>query len=206
MNHVVKSDQKARSTKGIELEKSVLIIKGSPRITGNSSALADQISAGANKAGAEVETINIANMDIRPCDACDVCKESYSGCIVDDDMQSLYPKLIQANVIVLAFPIYFFTINAQTKLFIDRWYALENEQGYLLRDKQLAVAFVYGDTDLYTSGGINAIHTFEALSRYIGIEIAGMVYGTADKLGDAEKQPELMARAFKLGERISAKD
>lgn len=183
--------------------KSVLIVKGSPRINGNSAALAGQIYAGAKGAGAEVETVNIAEMDIRPCDACDVCAENYGGCIVEDDMQALYPKLIEADVIVLAFPIYWFTINAQMKLFIDRWYALISPEGYLLRDKQLALAFVYGDTDLYTSGGINAIHTFESLSRYIGIEIAGMVYGTADKEGDVEKRPELMSAAFNLGEKIA---
>jgi multimeric flavodoxin WrbA len=183
--------------------KSILIVKGSPRINGNSAALAGQINAGAKDGGAEVEMINIAELDIRPCDACDVCKENFAGCIVADDMQLLYPKIIAADVIVLAFPIYFFTINAQMKLFIDRWYALENEQGYMLRDKKLVLAFVYGDTDLYTSGGINAIHTFEALSRYIGIEIAGMVYGTADKQGDVEKQPELLAAAYQLGGKIA---
>jgi len=184
--------------------KSVLIIKGSPRINGNSAALANQVYAGAKRAGAEVEAINIAEMDIRPCDACDVCAESFGGCIVDDDMQALYPKLTNADAIVLAFPIYFFTINAQMKLFIDRWYALDSEDGYLLRDKQLALVFVYGDTDLYTSGGINAIHTFEGISRYIGIEITGMVHGTAEKEGEVEKQPELMAQAFNLGEKIGA--
>jgi len=184
--------------------KSVLIVKGSPRINGNSAALAEQILAGTKQAGAEVDVIHLADMDIKPCDACDVCKENYAGCIVEDDMQALYPKITGADVIVLAFPIYWFTINAQMKLFIDRWYALENEQGYLLHGKQLALAFVYGDTDLYTSGGINAIHTFEALTRYIGMEIAGMVYGTADKPGDVEKQPQLMAKAFELGEKIAA--
>jgi multimeric flavodoxin WrbA len=192
------------ASKGSLMGKSVLIVKASPRINGNSASLAEQVLVGAKGAGAEVEAINIAEMDIRPCDACDVCRENFAGCIVEDDMQALYPKLIEADVIVLAFPIYFFTINAQMKLFLDRWYALENEQGYLIRDKQLALVFVYGDTDLYTSGGINAIHTFEALSRYIGIEIAGIVHGTAEKQGDVEKQPELMAAAFKLGEKIAA--
>ncbi len=186
------------------MAKSVLIVKGSPRTNGNSAALADQVYTGAKQAGAEVEAINIAGMDIRPCDACDVCAESHGGCIVGDDMQALYPKLTHADVIVLAFPIYWFTINAQMKLFIDRWYALNSEDGYLLRGKQLALVFVYGDTDLYTSGGINAIHTFEALSRYIGMEIAGMVYGTAEKEGEAEQQPELMEKAFKLGEKVAA--
>jgi hypothetical protein len=69
--------------------------------------------------------------------------------------------------------------------------------------KQLAIVLVYGDTDLYTSGGINAIHTFESLARYIGLDIAGMVYGTADQIGDAEKQPELMVKAFQLGELLA---
>ena len=201
---MIEKSQAPFTSKGSLMGKSVLIVKGSPRINGNSASLAEQVLVGAKGAGAEVEAINIAEMDIRPCDACDVCRENHAGCIVEDDMQALYPNLIAADVIVLAFPIYFFTINAQMKLFLDRWYALENEQGYLIRDKQLALVFVYGDTDLYTSGGINAIHTFEAMSRYIGIEIAGMVYGTADKQGDVEKQPELMAAAFNLGEKIAA--
>ena len=186
------------------MSKTVLIVKGSPRINGNSAALAERVYAGAKAAGAKVEAINVAEMDIRPCDACDACKEDFGGCIVEDDMQPLYPKLIAADVIVLAFPIYWFTINAQMKLFIDRWYALENEQGYMLSGKQLALAFVFADTDLYTSGGINAIHTFESLTRYIGMDIAGMVYGSAEHEGDAEKQPKLMSAAYKLGEKIAA--
>ena len=185
------------------MNKSILIVKGSPRINGNSAALAGQILEGAEGAGAEVEAIDIAGMEIRPCDACDVCVENYDGCIVEDDMQTLYPKLVDADVIVLAFPIYWFTINAQMKLFIDRWYALSRPEGYLLHGKKLVLAFVYGDTDLYTSGGINAIHTFESLVRYIGMEIAGMVYGSADKEGEVEQQPELMAAAFRLGEKIA---
>ncbi|MCK4726005.1 MAG: hypothetical protein KAT29_09385, partial [Anaerolineales bacterium] len=69
--------------------------------------------------------------------------------------------------------------------------------------KQLGIVLVYGDTDLYTSGGINAIHTFESLARYVGMDIAGMVYGTAWQLGEAEKQPELMEKAFKLGAKLA---
>ncbi len=185
------------------MSKSVLILKGSPRINGNRAVLADQIFAGAKKAGAEVESVYLSGLEINPCDACDACQEGDGGCIVEDDMQSLYPKLSQADAIVIASPIYYFTISAQTKLCIDRWYALETESGNALRGKQLAIVLVYGDTDLYTSGGINAIHTFESISRYIGLEIAGMVYGTAEQIGDAEKQPELMAKAFKLGETLA---
>jgi multimeric flavodoxin WrbA len=185
------------------MSKSILILKGSPRKNGNSATLADQVFAGAKKAGAEVESIYLSGLEINPCDACDACQGGNDGCIVQDDMQTLYPKLENADVIIIASPIYYFTITAQIKAFIDRWYALETDHGSVLKGKELAIALVYGDTDLYTSGGINAIHTFESIARYIGLKISGMVYGTAEHLGDAEKQPELMAKAFQLGETLA---
>lgn len=185
------------------MSKSILILKGSPRKNGNSAALADQIYAGAKKAGAEVESVYLSGLEINPCDACDTCQESQQGCIVQDDMQSIYPQLKAADVIVIASPIYYFTITAQIKAFIDRWYALESNHGSALRGKELAIALVYGDTDVYTSGGINAIHTFESIARYIGLKVSGMVYGTAEHIGDAEQQPELMAKSFQLGESLA---
>jgi multimeric flavodoxin WrbA len=118
-------------------------------------------------------------------------------------MQMLYPMLDKADAIVLASPVYWFTISAQLKLCIDRWYAFESPKGSRLRGKQIGIVLVYGDTDLYTSGGINAIRTFESMFRYLGAEIVGMVYGTAMDVGDVEKQPELMERAHRLGQRIA---
>ena len=185
------------------MSKSILILKGSPREKGNSAILADQVFAGAKNTGAAVESVFLHGMNIQPCDACDVCQDGYEGCIVEDDMQSLYPKLTAADAIVIASPIYWFTISSQTKLCIDRWYALETKTGSALRGKQLGIVLVYGDNDLYTSGGINAIHTFESIARYIGMEIAGMVYGTAHKLGEVKQHPELMAKAYQLGEKLA---
>ena len=178
--------------------KNVLVLKSSPRQNGNSNTLAEQVSAGAKEAGAEVESLMLHHIDIRPCDACDACQET-GVCIVKDDMQKVYPLLEKADAIVIASPIYWFTISAQAKLCIDRWYALEGSNGNALRGKQIGIILTYGDTDLYTSGGINAINTFESMFRYIGAEIAGMVYGSAHEVGDVEKQPELMQRAHQLG-------
>lgn len=185
------------------MSKSIIILKGSPRVKGNSAVLAEQIFAGAKEAGAEVDSVYLSGLEINPCDACDACQENDDGCIVLDDMQSLYPKLKQADVIVIASPIYYFTMTAQTKAFVDRWYALESDHGSALKGKELAIALVYGDTDLYTSGGINAIHTFESIARYIGLKISGMIYGSAENMGDIEKQPELMTKAFQLGEALA---
>lgn len=185
------------------MAKKILILKGSPRTRGNSATLADQVAEGARQAGADVESVYLHSLDIRPCDACDLCHEQGKGCVIEDDMQPLYPKLTAADAIVIASPVYWFTISAQTKLCIDRWYALETPQGSQLRGKQIGIVLTYGDTDLYTSGGVNALHTFDSMFRYLGCEIVGRVYGTANDAGDAGKQPELMDRARKLGEKLA---
>ncbi|HSB66949.1 MAG TPA: flavodoxin family protein [Anaerolineales bacterium] len=183
------------------MPRRVLVFKGSPRENGNSSSLADRAAEGVKAAGANMEVFSLHRMDIRPCDACDTCQET-GVCVLKDDMQSLYPKLAQADAIIIASPIYWFTLSAQTKLFIDRWYGLESPNGNALKGKQFGVLLTYGDTDPYSSGAINAIRTFQDMFRYIGANLRGLVYGTALDVGDVQKQPELMERAYKLGEKL----
>jgi multimeric flavodoxin WrbA len=185
------------------MSKYVLVFKGSPRELGNSSRLADEASEGARAAGARVESFLLHRMDIHPCDACDTCQET-GVCVLKDDMQLLYPKLQQADGIIIASPIYWFTVSAQTKLFIDRWYALESSHGNALRGKQFGILLTYGDSDPYKSGAINAIHTFQDMLRYIRGNLTGIVYGTATDIGDVQKQPELLQEAFRLGEKIAS--
>lgn len=183
--------------------KRILILKGSPREKGNSSLLADQVAAGAMDAGAEVESFNLQNMNIRPCDACDICQGAGDGkCIIEDDMQILYPKLREADGIVISSPVYWFTISAQTKLFIDRWYALEGPEGNALAGKQFGIILTYGDTDPYTSGAINAIRTFQDMFRYIRAEIIGIVYGSASKAGEIRNNPNILDQAYELGQKL----
>lgn len=183
------------------MTKRILILKGSPREKGNSSVLAEQVSAGAQEAGADVESIYLHALDIRACDACDECAGT-GMCVIKDDMQSLYPKIANADAIVLASPVYWFTISAQLKLCIDRWYAFQGTNWQEFVGKKIGIVLTYGDTDLYTSGGINAIHTYESMFRFTRAEIVGMIYGTAMNVGDIEKQPELMERAYKLGQKL----
>ena len=106
-------------------DKKILLVMGSPRKEGNSATLAKQVAAGAEATGATVESFYLHGMNIQPCTACDACREERDkDCVIDDDMETLYPKLRQADALVIATPIYWFTISAQTKLFMDRWYAL----------------------------------------------------------------------------------
>jgi multimeric flavodoxin WrbA len=183
----------------------VLILCSSPRKRANSSILADQVAAGARDAGAAVESIDLHLMNIRPCDACDFCQGSGGGqCAIDDDMQTLYPKLREAQAIVIAGPVYWFTISAQAKLCIDRWYALQGTDGSALAGKKFGVVLTYGDTDPYSSGAINAIRAYQDMFRYIHAEIAGIVYGSASDAGEIETQPDLLKRAYDLGLQLGA--
>lgn len=185
------------------MTRKVLILKGSPRQKGNSSVLADQVRAGAEGAGAEAESVFLHGLDIQPCDGCFFCEGS-GVCVIEDDMQYLYPKLRQADAIVIASPVYWFTYSAQVKLCVDRWLALETKDGNELRGKQIGIVLTYGDTDIFTSGGINAIHAFQSLFGYIGSEIVGYVYGTGNKPGEVKDQPKLMDRALKLGQQLAS--
>lgn len=179
----------------------ILILKGSPRKKGNSATLADQVAAGAEEAGATVEIFDLHGMDIRPCDGCDFCQGS-GECVINDDMQLLYPVLRQADAIVIASPIYWFTISAQTKLCIDRWYAIEGAGGNALAGKEIGIVLTYGDSDPFTSGAINAIRTLQDIFRYEKAKIAGIVYGSASQPGEIAGQPEVMQRAYALGQRL----
>ena len=72
-----------------------------------------------------------------------------------------------------------------------------------MHGKKVGIVLAYGDTNLQTSGGINAIHTFESMFRYLKGEIIGIVHGTAMDVGDVEKQPDLMKAAYKLGQNLA---
>jgi multimeric flavodoxin WrbA len=188
------------------MTKQILILKGSPRERGNSATLAERAAEGARDAGAQVESIYLHGLDIRPCDACDLCLEPGSGCVIEDDMQPLYPKLAEADAILLASPIYWFTFSAQLKVCIDRWYAFQSSKWGDLRGKPFGIILTYGDTDLYTSGGINAIHTYETMARFLEGRIIGIVHGSVNEAGEVEKHPELLEQAYKLGEKLAEGD
>jgi len=185
------------------INKRILILKGSPRLKGNSSILADQVASGARDVGAEIESFDLHNMNIKPCDACDICQGAGDGkCIIEDDMQILYPKLRMADGIVLSSPVYWFTLSAQSKLCIDRWYALEGPSGNALAGKQIGIVLTYGDTDPYTSGAINAIRAYQDMFRYIKADIVGIVYGSALKAGEIQEKQEVMKRAYLIGQQM----
>lgn len=105
--------------------KNVLILSGSPRLKGNSSILCDELRRGAEEAGHMVTRLDAARMKIGGCLGCNACRRNDGICIQNDDMEEVRQKLLEADVIVLASPIYFYSIPAQLKAVIDRTYAFE---------------------------------------------------------------------------------
>lgn len=185
--------------------KRVLIFMGSPRKEGNSTILAERAAQGAKRAGARVESFCLSRMNIRPCQACEFCRKKDSpGCIQNDDMQTLYPKLRAADAIILAGPIYWFNISAQTKLLMDRLYALGGDNGHALAGKRIGIILTYADADPFSSGAVNALRSFQDAFAYIGAEIVGMVYGSTAKAGEVRSNAELLAKAYALGKQIGA--
>ncbi|MCX6095800.1 MAG: flavodoxin family protein [Candidatus Bipolaricaulota bacterium] len=185
-------------------KKKVLVLLGSPRKEGSSASLARCLAEGAQSAGAEVEEVVIQDLDIRPCAACEAChKEGSKGCVVKDDMPLVYEKLLEADAIVFASPVYWFTFSGQTKLVIDRFYALESQKGNALAGKHIGILLSYGDRDPVRSGAVNALRTFQDVFRYIGAEIVGTVYGTGLPDGRLVNGEELAREARELGTRLA---
>jgi len=187
------------------MQRKVMVVIGSPRKKGNSSVLAKQVAVGARAGGAKVETFFLHDMNIKPCNACDSCRKNPTiDCVIQDDMQLLYPKLKGADAIVIASPIYWFTVSAQTKLFMDRWYGLGDDEGYALAGKRFGIVLAYAGEDPFVSGAVNALRMFQDAFRFVEAEIVGMVYGSAWKAGEIRKNEALMEEAYALGKKIAS--
>ena len=184
-------------------KKRVLIIAASPRKNGNSTILALKAAEGVKASGGEADLVSIGNLKIAPCNGCDACiAKPEVGCIVKDDMQPLYQKIKQAQGVIFATPIYWFTMSAQLKAFIDRSYSIQGNDSWAFTGKDVGVIITYGDSDVFASGGINALRTFQDICAYSKANLVGMVYGTANKPGDIQANSDLLKKAYDLGEKM----
>jgi multimeric flavodoxin WrbA len=186
-------------------EVKILALCGSPRKKGNSTLLANHIIAGAESEGATIESIYLNGLNIKPCQGCYACQEEGSkGCVINDDMQEIYSKIIKADALIIASPVYWFNMSAQTKIFMDRCMALYNEtpEKGPLYCKNIAIAMTYGDKDAFSSGCVNALRTFQNAYNFVGADIVGMVYGSAEEPGEIAANEGLIKDAEALGKKL----
>ena len=182
----------------------IVITLGSPREKGNSTVLAMRAADGVREAGGEVEVFRLHAMAIRPCRGCDACRRNRDyRCVHPDDMATIYASLRDAEGLLIASPIYWFTMSAQTKLFMDRLYAFAGPSGWGLAGKRIGIVLTYADPDPFVSGAVNALRTFQDAFRHVGAPIVGMVYGRARTAGEAGDNAGLLREAYELGKKLT---
>lgn len=176
--------------------KQILILSSSPRKNGNSQALCEAFARGAQENGNKVNLIRLAQKKIGFCKACDACMRNGGTCIQRDDMAEILKLYQQADVIVLATPVYFYGISAQMKTFIDRtypiWQHLGKKEVYYIVSAGLGEEIIQrslGDLDGFV----------EHLEQY---EIKGRIYAANVMEAGLVLHDSIMEQAYQMGKRI----
>lgn len=186
----------------------ILGLQGSPRLKGNTSILLEKLLEEARNSGATTQTIHAAKKNISPCKECGTC-ERKGFCPIDDDMQDIYPLLWQADLIVMATPIFFYGATAQLKALIDRSQALWSRK-YVLgfsdpgrpwrKGALLAVGATKGN-NLFEGVVLTAKYFFDAVGAEYACELT---YKQVEASGDIKTHPTALNDAKEMAQRLTA--
>ena len=169
------------------MSKKVVIISASPRKGGNSDTLCEEFRRGCEEAGNQVVKISLRDKQINFCKACYYCKKA-GECIQKDDVPAILQQMTEADVIVLATPVYFYTMNGQLKTLIDRCLAC----GAKLTDKEF----------YFIATAAAGKEEMERTMGLPGAKISGLIYGAgAWQLGEIQGNPA-MQQAYQMGKAI----
>jgi multimeric flavodoxin WrbA len=179
------------------MNKKVLVLSSSPRRGGNSDLLCDEFIKGAEEAGNQTEKIFIRNKKINYCVACDVCQGNGGTCIQKDDMAEVLDKMIAVDIIVMATPVYFYTMDAQMKTVIDRTVSRYTE----IKNKELY--FIITAADGSKQAMERTIEGFRGFTSCLSkVKEKGIIYGTgAWKVGDIIGS-KVMDQAYEMGKAV----
>jgi len=179
---------------------------GSPRRYSNTEMLLDKALEGARQAGAEVEKVLVSKLKISPCLEIYACRKD-GNCAIKDDMQLLYDKLLEADHIIFASPIFFYGITSQAKAVVDRCQALwmrRHVLGMGVQDKRLrrgafiSVGATRGEK-LFDGAVLTVKYFFDA----IGVKYsADLLVRGIDNKGQILEHPEALQDAFRLGQEL----
>ena len=180
----------------------VLIVVGSPRKGGNTEILTSRIAEGAASAGASVETIRLADLEIRECDGCHACWRG-RPCSKDDDMRDLYARIGACDIVVFGTPVYWYGPTALMKAFIDRFVYFNSPANRpLVRGKRAAAAVVLEETHEETWRPV--VEFFQKSLAYLEMNLAEtiVVPGVGDK-GAIRREAQRLEEAYRLGIRLA---
>ncbi len=178
------------------MSKKFLILSGSPRKGGNSDILCDRFAQGAADSGNDVEKIRVAEKNIGYCRACYACRDT-GICAIKDDMAEILEKMIVADVIVLASPVYFYSIDAQLKALIDRTIARWTE----VKNKDLYYIVTAADGEREAAD--TTVSCFNGYADCIeGAKHKGTVYGMGAYEKGEIKSSEAIVTAYEMGKNV----
>lgn len=190
--------------------KRIFVVQGGGRPNGNTAQLIGAFIRGAQDAGHHVETVSLIKTDIKGCLGCNTCRYG-KPCIIKDGFNDLIPKIQEADLIVFASPLYFWTITSRTKAFIERLYCVAKEDsapplGRYERypAKDCALLMTAADNFFWTFEQAVSYYQF-ALIRYIGFRDKGMLL--AGGCGDTDKSPQIdqtkhLQQAYEFGQKM----
>lgn len=141
--------------------RKILLVVGSGTVNGNTDQLAKAFARGAAEAGHEVKSIFLGKGELHGCKGCGACQIG-EGCVQRDIMQKVYPAFAWCDTLVLASPLYFWTISSQSKAFIDRLYAISRNDRYPVKD-----------TALLMTAGDDEVNTFDIPIQYCDFIFGG---------------------------------
>ena len=173
----------------------IVVINSSPHSEKQSTSryLAQKFIEGARSKGHEIFTFDAANEETNPCRGCDSCGMDGS-CIFDDAIENkLMPKMIEADMLVLVTPLYYFGMSAQLKIVVDRFYS---RTGRLNGKKSLILATAWNTADWTMTALINH---YETLVKYMHWQNIGMVMATGCGYRSAVESSEFGEQAYKIG-------
>lgn len=166
----------------------ILILNGSPRPNGNTKKMINAFTEGAESAGHHIDAVDVCRKKISGCMACEYCHTKSTGeCIQKDDMTEIYGLLKEAEMLVIASPIYYHGISGQLKCVLDRFYsaAYPTKPPHL---KKAAMILSSGDPDMYDG----AVFSFKGdFTGYLGLEDMGVYTACGTENGSAKKLEEL---------------
>jgi multimeric flavodoxin WrbA len=189
----------------------VLGISTSPRIKGNSDLLLHQALEGAASAGAQVEYVRLSDYNISPCIECNACYTT-GKCEIQDDYQQLLRKMLDADRLIFATPIFFMSVCAQAKILIDRgqclWahkYVLKKELIPAKVDRRAMVIAVGGSKSKkqFESIRLTMKYYFDSLQMHY---VSNLFVNNIDSCAAIEKHPSALKEAYVLGSQLAAID
>ena len=177
--------------------KNVLILSSSPRRGGNSDTLCDEFMQGAIESGHRVEKVFLRDKTIHPCTGCGVCSQYKKPCPQKDDAAEIIGKMLAADVIVMATPVYFYAMSAQMKTLIDRCCGLYTQ----MQNKEFYFIVTAAEDDQKKIE--RTIDTFQGfLDCLDGATIKGVVYGLGVWHAGEIKGNPAMQEAYDLGHKV----